>query len=169
MRSVIVLAMHGVPPRDFPREELAEFFGLHSQLAHGSRRGAPEKQKRFEELEAKLRNWPRSLENDPFFAASQKLASHLSQASGKEVFVGFNEFCAPSLDEAFDRAVEEGADRVMVITPMMTRGGEHSEIDIPEAIERGKKRHPQVHFIYAWPFPESAIAQFLAERLAQFI
>lgn len=32
MKSVIVLAMHGSPPRDFPRADLAEFMSLHGRL-----------------------------------------------------------------------------------------------------------------------------------------
>jgi sirohydrochlorin cobaltochelatase len=60
------------------------------------------------------------------------LAAQLAQARGLEVLVGFNEFCAPSLDEAFAQAVAQGAQRVVVITPMMTRGGEHAEALCPK-------------------------------------
>lgn len=36
MRSVIVLAMHGAPPRDLPRDELAEFINLHLRIEQAS-------------------------------------------------------------------------------------------------------------------------------------
>ena len=39
MNTIIVLAMHGVPPSDFPRAELIELFGLQARLEHG---GGPE-------------------------------------------------------------------------------------------------------------------------------
>lgn len=36
MKTVVVLAMHGMPPVDFPTEELAEFFKLHSHFSRAS-------------------------------------------------------------------------------------------------------------------------------------
>lgn len=162
--TVIVLAMHGMPPRDFPPREAAEFFSLHARPPHGG----PDDvilQRRKAFLEAKMREWPRTAENDPFHAGSYALAAHLSQAAGVPVVVGFNEFCAPSLDEAFDRAAASGARRVLVMTPMMTRGGKHSEVDIPEAVRRAKERHPGISFHYVWPFDPAAVADFLAAQI----
>jgi len=115
-----------------------------------------------------LRNWPRTAQNDPFYAGSQELASHLRRVTGCEVIVGFNEFCAPSLADAFEQAVARDAAQVVVVTPMMTRGGEHSEVDIPDAIRHAQERHPTVPFRYAWPFAVSEVAQFLAAQIGQF-
>lgn len=56
MSTVVVLAMHGVPPSDFPRGELLKLLG-------------------------------------------------------REVVVAFNEFCAPSVGEAFERTTVLGATR----------------------------------------------------------
>jgi sirohydrochlorin cobaltochelatase len=191
MKTVIVLGMHGTPPSDFPRAEMAEFFGGHHEdhshqdghaaheQAHGEhteQRPAPDdeetrrrhRRQRRAELDAKMRAWPRTPANDPFFAGSLELAEYLSQASGHKVLVGFNEFCNPTIDTAIDQAVEHGADQVVVITPMMTRGGEHSEADIPGAVERAKTRHPAVRMAYAWPFEITAVAQFLAAQVQRF-
>jgi CbiX protein len=52
-----------------------------------------------------------------------------------------------------------------VVTPMMTRGGEHSEADIPMAIARARSRHPSVRFQYAWPFAPAEVAGFLAMQI----
>jgi sirohydrochlorin cobaltochelatase len=145
MRVTLVLAMHGAPPSDFPPLESGEYFRLRQQL---ERKGGPElapAEARYRELEGKMRDWPRSTENDPFCLASHELGHALAGATGREVFVGFNEFCGPSLDQALDRAARH-AQRVIVMTPMMTRGGEHAEIEIPEAIGRAQERHPDVDF-----------------------
>lgn len=168
MKTIIVLAMHGSPPADFPRPELAEFMRLHAQLDHGD--GAPPKElvRRHDELDLKVRRWPRSAANDPFYAGSTALAAELERAARLKVLAGFNEFCAPSLGEAFDEAARSGAVRVIVITPMMTRGGEHAERDIPTAIERARRNHPGVEFVYAWPFPSAEVARFLAQHAAAF-
>ena len=170
MKTVIVLAMHGAPPSDFPKPELAEFMRLHAQLDHGDRTPPYELVRgRHEELDRRVRRWPRTEANDPFYAGSMKLAAELEQATRLKVFAGFNEFCAPSLDEAFDEGVRSGAAKVIVVTPMMTRGGEHAERDIPAAIERARRRHPAIEFVYAWPFPPADTAQFLADHARIFI
>lgn len=165
MPSIIVLAMHGAPPNDFPPRELGEHFGLHTQLEQmrGPQRVTLEA--RHAELDAKIRAWPRTAENDPFYAGSLALAQQLRQATGHEVIMGFNEFCAPSLDEALDQAAVQLPNKVIVITPMMTRGGEHSEHDIPAAIQRAQARHPSMKFIYVWPLDLSATANFLAAQI----
>jgi sirohydrochlorin cobaltochelatase len=167
MKLVVVLAMHGVPPKDFPRPELSELFALHGQVkqATGAQREAL--QRRHDAIEDRMRAWPRTPQNDPFHAGSLALAEHMSRALGAEVVVGFNEFCGPSIDEALDAAVARGADRIAVITPMMTSGGEHSEKDIPHAIARAQARHPQVPMVYAWPFDMPAVAAFLAAQITR--
>ena len=32
MKTIIILVMHRTPPNDFPREELGEYFRLHSAI-----------------------------------------------------------------------------------------------------------------------------------------
>lgn len=166
----IVLAMHGAPSIDFPGDELAEFFGLHMRLEHGAPGGEQRThlEARYAELEEKVRTWPRTPQNDPFHAASLELAGHLEEATGSRVVVGFNEFCAPTLGEALAQATGE-AQRVVVVTPMMTRGGEHSERDIPAAVARARARHPEVEFVYAWPFDSADVAGFLAEQIERLL
>jgi sirohydrochlorin cobaltochelatase len=167
MKTVIVLAMHGVPPNDFPYHELAELFGLHARLEFAS---GPERaglEHRHAALDAKVRAWPRTPKNDPFHAGSLDLAEHLRPVTGHEVIVGFNEFCAPNLDDALDEAVARGAEQIVVVTPMMTRGGEHSEVDIPAAIARAQGRHPTTPIRYAWPFEAREVAQFLAGQITR--
>ena len=167
---VIVLAMHGAPPNDFPTHEIAELFGLHMRMegAAGPERAALEG--RHTQLETKMRLWPRTAKNDPFHAGSIELAHHLSQETGLEVILGFNEFCAPSLEEALELAMQPPNRRkVVVVTPMMTQGGEHSETDIPNVIQRARQRHPLVEVVYAWPFGVDQVAQFLASQIGQFL
>jgi len=168
-KAIIVLAMHGAPPLDFPEGERLEFWGLHSQLEHKRGPDMGAQKLRYEQLEARMRAWPRTGQNDPFYAGSQELARHLRQESGLEVVVGFNEFCAPKLDEALARAAARGAGKIVVLTPMMTRGGEHSAVDIPEAIRRAQKKFPAQKIVYAWPFPTEDIARFLASQITRFL
>jgi sirohydrochlorin cobaltochelatase len=168
MKSVIVLAMHGAPPRDFPRADMGEFMSLHSRMGHSAVSHSPALESRYEELEKQVREWPRTPENDPFFASSQEIAGALEKASGRAVLLGFNEFCAPTLDEALEWAASPGVERVVVVTPMMTRGGEHSEKDILEAVDKARAKHRGIDFVYAWPFETIEVAEFLAEHVKRF-
>lgn len=168
MNTVIVLAMHGSPPNDYPRGELAEFFRLHSVVEGAAGPISQEARDRHEVLHRKLRDWPRNQQNDPFHAASQQLAARLRETSGHDVVVGYNEFCSPGLDEALLEVARQGAARIVVVTTMMTRGGEHSEKDIPSRIEEFKGSHPAVEIVYAWPFDAGQVARFLAEQISRF-
>jgi sirohydrochlorin cobaltochelatase len=123
---------------------------------------------RYEELGQKMQDWPRRRQNDPFFTSSQEIAAELGRICRSDVFLGFNEFCAPSLDEALERATSSGAARVFVVTPMMTRGGEHSEKDIAQAVKKAQEKHSSVKFVYAWPFETSEVAEFLAAHIKRF-
>jgi sirohydrochlorin cobaltochelatase len=169
MKIAIVLAMHGAPPLDFLKEELSEFFGLHNRVGHGSSSVSPQLKKRYEELNEKILRWPRSRENDPFYSGTMDMAENLKIVSGYEVIVGFNEFCAPTIKEAIETAQNQKPEKIIVITPMMTRGGEHSERDIPKAIKDAQKMNPDIPIEYAWPFAISDVASFLFSHIKRFI
>ena len=168
MKTVIVLAMHGAPPNQVSQREVVELVGLHQALEHVPAFVRAALERRYRHLDAKIRAWPRTVHNDPFWAGSQELAEQLRSATGSEVIVGFNEFCAPTLDAALDQAAQQ-AEQVIVVTPMMTRGGEHSEIEIPNSVKRAQERHPAVTFKYAWPLDSSEVASFLAAQIARLI
>jgi sirohydrochlorin cobaltochelatase len=165
--TLIVLASHGAPPRDAPKLTVALTVALHMALEHSAGPLRSLLARWHARLDARLRSWPRTAENDPFHASSLRLAVALSHAAGCEVLVGYNEFCAPSLDAALDAAAR-GAERVLVVTPMLTAGGEHAEEDIPAAIARARTRHPGCEIVYAWPFELDAVARLLAAQAARF-
>lgn len=56
MRTSIVLAMHGAPPRDLPKRKLGEFFRLHMQLEWGivSEEKRPALERRCARLEEEI-------------------------------------------------------------------------------------------------------------------
>lgn len=164
--TVIILAMHGVPANDIPEREVMELFQLHGQLHRAPSQAQQKLREQHDALDAKIRHWPRNEKNDPYWAASYALAGALEAKIDGRVIVGFNEFCAPTIVEAFDEAVALKPNRIVVVTPMMTAGGEHSEKDIPAAIERAKKKNPDIEIIYAWPFEIEAIAEFLAKQIS---
>ena len=61
------------------------------------------------------------------------------------VDAAYLELAAPSLADALDGAVEQGARRI-VIYPYFLNSGNHVEQDIPEIVERYRTLHPNCRF-----------------------
>jgi sirohydrochlorin cobaltochelatase len=163
-KSVIVLAMHGEPATDFPRDELEEYFSLQGRWARGTLKSEL-LCNRCREIEDQICRWPRTAFNDPLFSGAKELAAWLEMASGREVILGFNEFCFPSLEDALNVAAEKSK-KVIVITPWLIRGEDYAERDIPAAVQAARENHPLTLFVYVWPFESRSIADFLAAQVA---
>ena len=119
------------------------------------------------ELDRKVRDWPRTPQTDPYQAGVEAIAAALRQKlKGREVATAYNEFCAPTIEEAVERLIAAGAGAVTVITTMYTRGGVHSETEIPEIVADLRKKHPEVDLRYAWPFALDKLGGMLAEQVA---
>ena len=158
----VILVGHGAPPKDAPADLVQRLKGL-----EGRRRatgGAPSEEERA--LDERLRRWPRDERNDPYAsglgAIARALAARLPHA---RVLVAYNEFCAPSLREAVADAVEGGARSVTVVPSMLTRGGVHSEVEIPEELAALRAERPGLDLRYAWPFDDGAVADLLAAQV----
>jgi sirohydrochlorin cobaltochelatase len=169
MKTHIILAMHGAPPLDFPRAELQEFFSLHARMespaaAHGVNAEASHR-----ELDEKMKHWPRTAQNDPYHGASCELAQALSQETGHAVTLTFNEFCAPGIAEGFATAASASPEKIIVVTNMLTRGGEHAEKEIAQEVARARQKYPEVEIIYAWPYKTEEIARFLTAHIQQYL
>lgn len=54
-------------------------------------------------------------------------------SKGYKVFVGYNEFCGPTIEESFHKALEVSEDRVIVV-PMFIACGLHLKEEIPQKI-----------------------------------
>ncbi|MFN8644227.1 MAG: CbiX/SirB N-terminal domain-containing protein [Candidatus Binatia bacterium] len=158
----VILVGHGGVPRDCPRELIRQLKALEGQRA--ARGGPPSDEERA--LDHRIRTWPRSPANDPYQAGIEQLATALrARLDGTPLVIAYNEFCAPSLDEAVDAMVRDGATAITVVPTMLTPGGSHSEIDIPEALAGLRARHPALALRYAWPVDVELIAAMLATHL----
>ncbi len=91
-----------------------------------------------------------------------------SRLDGVLFGIAYNEFCAPTLEEAVEDLIKKGATHITVTTTMFTPGGSHSEVEIPEILDQLRPRHPDVELRYAWPFDLQLVANTLAEQLQRF-
>ncbi len=159
----VVLIGHGAPATDCPPEFVGELMRLewrkngHDHAAVAAKAA---------ELDAKIRDWPRHAGNDPYKIGLEKVASALRPLLPTELFIiGYNEFCRPSIPEAIQTLIQQGARRIVAIPSMLTPGGLHSEIDVPRELEKIRSSHPDVSVEYVWPFDLKAVAQLLASHV----
>lgn len=161
----IVLVGHGGIPKDFPYESVSKLKRLEAQRRSSGAAPSPEEL----ELNERIRRWPRTPQTDPYRAGLEALAAHWRPWLNVALFaLAYNEFCAPTLEEAVQEVVAAGAQHVTVVTSMLTPGGSHAEIEIPETIARLRAAYPAVTFRYAWPFDLNLVAGMLAEHVRQF-
>lgn len=161
----VLLVGHGGIPTDCPQELLTNLKRLQAQrrTAHQS----PSAEER--ELDMQIRRWPRTAATDPYQAGLQAIAEQLrSQLSPALLAVAYNEFCAPTIEESVDELVKQGATHIILATTMFTPGGAHSEIEIPDILDKLKKQYPDITLKYAWPFDLSMVANLLHEQIARF-
>jgi sirohydrochlorin cobaltochelatase len=161
--DAVVLVGHGGVPRDFPRPRLVRLKALESERR--ARGGTPSAEE--VELETAIRRWARTPATDPYQTGLERLATHLRPLlAPARLVLAYNEFCAPALAEAVATLVAEGCRRIAVVPSMLTPGGVHSEVEIPEEIVRLRERFPQTTIDHAWPFDPSAVATLLATQVA---
>lgn len=161
--EAIILVGHGGLPSDAPGQLVSELKGLE---AARRARGEPEMGEREAELDEKIRNWPRTKESDPYKYGLESVLEELRpKLGGRKVVEAYNEFCAPSVEDAIANLVKEGATHITLLTTMFTRGGSHAEFEIPELVEYAKEQYPGIAIEYVWPFDLSRVVDFLASHV----
>jgi sirohydrochlorin cobaltochelatase len=66
--------------------------------------------------------------------------------------VAHNEFCVLTLGGSVEELIKKCATHIPVTTTMFTPGVSHSEVEIPEILERLRKQYPDIVLRYASPF-----------------
>lgn len=157
----VVLAAHGAPATDYPRMRVGLLMMLEFSGKLAER--LPPLRTWRERLAKQAATWPRTPENDPYKAAVDGLAAHLSHRLGCPVLAAYNEFCTPPIGQAIDNAIAGGAAEIVVVPTMLVRGNQHTELEILEAVVQARHRHPGAMIQYAWPFQEGLLVSLLAE------
>ena len=160
----VILVGHGGIPKDCPGDLVMKLKRLEGQRRQSGQPISVEES----ELDRKIREWPRNAKTDPYQTGLQALASELQPLLNGALFaVAYNEFCAPTLEEAVADLVGQGASDIAVITTMFTPGGSHAEVEIPEALAHLRKKYSSLTLRYAWPFDLNLVATMLAEQVAR--
>jgi sirohydrochlorin cobaltochelatase len=161
----VVLVGHGGIPKDYPQDLITRLKRLEAQRrASGNPMSTEEA-----ELDAKVRNWPRTQDTDPYQAGLEALAAHMKPLLNGTLFaVAYNEFCGPTLPEAVENLIRQGAQSITVVSTMFTPGGSHAEFEIPEEMDELRRHHPGITLTYAWPFNLTQVSQMLVDHIDRF-
>ena len=161
-KTAVILVGHGGVPTDCPRVLVTRLKTLEAQrLASGRAPSAEEL-----DLDRRTRYWPRTPQTDPYRHGLEALAAELrSLLRGASLAIAYNEFCTPTLEEAAEELIAAGATSITVVPSMLTPGGVHSEVEIPETLDRLRQRYLGIAFQYAWPVDLTLVARLLADQL----
>ncbi|MCA9482140.1 MAG: CbiX/SirB N-terminal domain-containing protein [Nitrospina sp.] len=163
-QGAVILIGHGGVPKDMPRQWVTELKKLEAERR--AKGGGPTPQER--EADRRIREWPRTPENDPYRMGLLELAKRLAPLlGGRRLVIAYNEFCTPSIEQAVEQLVGEGAGQIALVTTMVTPGGSHADGEIPEEVSRLQKRFPAVDLKYAWPFDLEKVAELIGYQVGQ--
>lgn len=96
------------------------------------------------------------------------LARKLRQKTGEAVYACHMELAEPTIRQAVDRAVAEGA-RELDVVPFFLVPGRHSSQDIPRLFSEAGVRHPGLVWHVDEPFgADDAIAGLILDRIRRF-
>ena len=161
-KKAVILVGHGGLPSDMPSEIVEKFMRVHKTRIKA---GGPITEQEVD-LDTTIRKWKRTPENDPYKSGLESLASHMEKMlTGYILKTAYNEFCYPAIEDAVDELANEDVSKIIIVTTMITRGGSHSEIEIPEELKDLRQKHSDIDIQYAWPFDIDAFAQFLTTHI----
>lgn len=163
-RNAVILVGHGGVPTDCPPELVTRLKTLEAQRRGSGRAPTCEELA----LETRIRRWPRTPQTDPYQAGLEALAAQLRPLlDGAALAIAYNEFCTPTLEAAVEEMIATGVTSIAVVPSMLTPGGVHSEVEIPETLERLRARYPYIALRYAWPVDLTLVARMLADQLSR--
>lgn len=95
----------------------------------------------------------------------ESLAAQVQRLTTDSVYFAHMDLAAPSIDQAFDAAVADGADMVFVF-PYFLSHGRHSREDIPRMSAEAASRHPGLEWHCSGPIGlDKMLAQLIVHRV----
>jgi len=97
----------------------------------------------------------------------EELANLVREKTEDVVYTAHMEYAKPSLDEAFNAAVADGAEFIFIF-PYFLAPGQHSTQDIPQMCVRAAQKHPHLewHCTHAIG-TDSIMADLILQRFAR--
>ena len=118
------------------------------------------------EPDTRIRQWPRTPKTDPYQSGQWRLSA--GQPGGGAFCSGLQRVLCAHLGESVEELIKQGATHITVATTMVTPGGSHCEVEIPEILDHLRPQHPEVELRYPWPFDLQQVAKTLADQVRQY-
>ena len=164
-KSAVILVGHGGIPSDLPSGIVEKFMRLHKTRVKAGGEASDQEI----ELDNTIRRWARTPDSDPYKSGLENLATHMEKFLNDFIVkTAYNEFCYPTIEEAIGELAVDKVTRIILVTTMITRGGSHSEKEIPEELEVLREKFKDIDIQYAWPFDMDSFALFLSDHLKTF-
>ena len=165
IKKAVILVGHGGLPSDMPSEIVEKFMRVHKGRIKS---GGPITEHEIG-LDTTIRKWNRTPENDPYKTGLESLAAHMEpMLEGHILKTAYNEFCYPAIEDAVEELAKESVTKIIIVTTMITRGGSHSENEIPEELSALSLKYPGIDIQYAWPYDMDVFASFLTTHIKAF-
>ena len=168
VKTAVVVIGHGIIAKNYPADKMAAYRNVMSAVEKsGGEQAAPDSLKaQMAAMDLDMRAWPRTAENDPYDASVQQLARDIQKVGHYDIVeVAFNEFCGQDVDDAITAAVDKGASRVIVMSTMLIKGGDHADREILGKIIKARAERPQADVRYVWPIDELNMAHFFVGEI----
>jgi sirohydrochlorin ferrochelatase len=111
-------------------------------------------------------NPEKEVDNTSYIAGELHKAIHPS-CTKDCVRISFLQFMKPDLPEAINKAVKDGA-RKIIIHPFLLSRGYHVSKNIPDIIKKIKNEHPDVELIYTEPLgAHPKLVEVVLERIRE--
>ncbi|CAM4041048.1 sirohydrochlorin chelatase [Mesobacillus thioparans] len=102
--------------------------------------------------------------NELFVSFIEKV---IAKGSDKNASYGYLENASPSIFEAVESSIKQGAEEVTVV-PVLLLPGIHANEDIPAQLEKVKQKYPKVKIFYGKPLGENETAlEIILDRLKE--
>ena len=164
-KTAVILVGHGGLPSDMPSDIVEKFMRLHKTRVKAGGEASDQEI----ELDNTIRRWARTPDSDPYKSGLENLATHMEKFLNDFIVkTAYNEFCYPTIEEAIGELDVDKVTRIILVTTMITRGGSHSEKEIPEELEVLREKFKDIDIQYAWPFDMDSFALFLSDHVKTF-
>jgi sirohydrochlorin ferrochelatase len=96
-----------------------------------------------------------------------ELADLVGSLGGERVYAAHMELAEPTVGQAFDAAVADGAQFIFVF-PYFLSPGRHSREDVPGLCAEAGRRHPEVRWHCSGPIGlDRIVAELILQRMAR--
>jgi sirohydrochlorin ferrochelatase len=125
----------------------------HGDITPEMARQSAKRKEHLHHFSDEVKKFPSSPDANPHRKSCERLTELIKRKGGYEnIELSYMDFMNPSIEEAFKKAVEKGAKKVLFVGGLeFLSEGSHPLVDLPEEAEKIAKKYPDIKVKYAPP------------------